>query len=70
MSSTVWWPSTSRSPSASIFSPSPVSYTHLPVLAQAPDGALLTIINQWQDWYLVNYNGTIGYAKDSFVTLN
>ena len=40
-----------------------------PVLAQAPDGALLTIINQWQDWYLVNYNGTIGYAKDSFVTL-
>lgn len=41
-----------------------------PVLAQAPDGALLTIINQWQDWYLVNYNGTIGYAKDSFVTLN
>ena len=41
-----------------------------PVLAQAPDGALLTIINQWQDWYLVNYNGTIGYAIDSFVTLN
>lgn len=34
-----------------------------PVLAQAPDGALLTIINQWQDWYLVNYNGTIGYAQ-------
>ena len=40
------------------------------MVARAYDGAALTIINQWQDWYLVNYNGTIGYAKDSFVTLN
>ena len=44
--------------------------TTAPVVARAYDGAPLTIINQWQDWYLVNYNGTIGYAKDSFVTLN
>lgn len=41
-----------------------------PILAQAPDGAPLTIINQWQNWYLVNYNGTIGYASRDFVTLN
>lgn len=40
------------------------------ILAQAPDGAPLTIINQWQNWYLVNYNGTIGYASRDFVTLN
>lgn len=41
-----------------------------PVLAQAPDGAPLVIINQWQDWYLVNYRGTIGYASQDYVTLN
>lgn len=41
-----------------------------PILAQAPDGAPLTIINHWQGWYLVNYNGTIGYANGNFVTLN
>ena len=41
-----------------------------PVLAQAPDGAALTIINQWQNWYLVNYNGTIGYASRDYITLN
>lgn len=41
-----------------------------PILAQAPDGAPLTIINQWQNWYLVNYRGTIGYARQDFVTLS
>lgn len=41
-----------------------------PILAQAPDGAPLTIINQWQNWYLVNYRGTIGYASRDFVTLS
>ena len=39
------------------------------ILAQAPDGAPLTILNQYNGWYLVNYNGTVGYAKDDFVTL-
>ena len=41
-----------------------------PILAQAPDGSPLTILNQSGGWYLVNYAGTIGYAKDDFVTLN
>ena len=40
------------------------------ILAQAPDGAPLTILNGSGGWYLVNYKGTIGYAKDDFVTLN
>ena len=40
------------------------------ILAQAPDGAPLTIMNQSGGWYLVNYKGTIGYAKDDFVTFN
>jgi len=40
-----------------------------PVIAQAYDGAALTVINEWQGWYLVNYNGQIGYASTQFVTL-
>ena len=40
------------------------------ILAQAPDGAPLTILNQWQDWYLVNYNGIIGYARRDFVSVD
>lgn len=44
--------------------------TTAPILAQAPDGAELTIINQWQNWYLVNFRGTIGYANQAFITLN
>ena len=41
-----------------------------PILAQAPDGASLTILNRSDGWYLVNYNGTIGYASGDFITLN
>jgi N-acetylmuramoyl-L-alanine amidase len=40
-----------------------------PILAQAPDGAPLTILNGTGGWYLVNYNGIIGYVSDDFVTL-
>ena len=40
------------------------------ILAQAPDGTLLQILNQSGGWYLVNDRGIIGYAKDDFVTLN
>lgn len=40
------------------------------ILAQAPDGAPLTVLNGTGGWYLVNYNGIIGYVNDDFVTLN
>lgn len=39
------------------------------ILAQAPDGAPLTIINSANGWHLVNYNGVIGYVNSSYVTL-
>ena len=39
------------------------------ILAQAPDGAPLTIINGANGWYLVNFNGIIGYVNSDFVTL-
>lgn len=44
--------------------------TGAPILAQAPDGASLTILNRSDGWFLVNYNGTIGYANGDFITLN
>ena len=43
--------------------------TGAPILAQAPDGAPLTVLNRSNGWYLVDYNGTIGYASSDFITL-
>lgn len=40
-----------------------------PVIAKAYDGARLTILNQWQGWYLVRFDGTEGYASSDFITL-
>lgn len=43
--------------------------TSAPVIAKAYDGARLTVINQWQNWYLVRFDGAVGYAARGFVTL-
>ena len=40
-----------------------------PVVARAYDGARLTVINEWQGWYLVRFDGVVGYASSEFVTL-
>ncbi len=45
--------------------PSTSSY----VVTQAPDGARLTIINQYRNWYVVRYEGVVGWASADFVTL-
>lgn len=39
------------------------------VLAKAPDGAYLTVINKWNSWYLVRYGCVIGYASSEYITL-
>lgn len=39
------------------------------VIARAYDGSRLTVINQWQDWYLVHFNGILGWANSDFITL-
>lgn len=39
------------------------------VIARAYDGSRLTIINQWQNWYLVRFNGILGWANSDFITL-
>lgn len=43
--------------------------TSAPVIARAYDGTRLNIINQWQGWYLVSFDGTEGYASSDFITL-
>ena len=43
--------------------------TSAAIVAQAPDGAPITIINSANGWHLVNYNGVIGYASSEFVTV-
>ena len=43
--------------------------TSSPILAQAPDGAPLTVLNQSGGWFLVNYSGTVGYVLGDFITL-
>lgn len=39
------------------------------VVARAYDGARLTVINEWQGWYLVRFDGVVGYASGDFITL-
>lgn len=39
------------------------------VLARAYDGARLTVLNQWENWYVVRFDGIVGWASADFVTL-
>lgn len=43
--------------------------TSADVLARAYDGARLIVENQWQGWYLVRFNNTVGWASAEFITL-
>jgi len=45
--------------------PSTSSY----VVTQTPNGAPLTVINQYRGWYVVRYEGIVGWANGDFVTL-
>lgn len=40
-----------------------------PVLARARDGAELTVLNRQQAWFLVRFNGVVGYAGADSITL-
>jgi len=39
------------------------------VVTRAPDGARLTVINQYRNWYVVRYGGVVGWASADYVTL-
>lgn len=38
-----------------------------PVVAKAPDEAQLSVLGEWQGWYVVNYNGVTGYASAQYI---
>ncbi len=39
------------------------------VIAQAPNGAGIAILGQADDWYVVNFNGVVGYAYSQYIAL-
>ncbi len=40
-----------------------------PVIAKAYDGARLTVLNQWQGWYVVRFDDVVGWANGEYITL-
>lgn len=43
--------------------------TQRTIVAQLPDGLPITITNQWQDWFLVEYQQLVGWVNKDYVTL-
>ncbi len=41
--------------------------TAAPVLARIPNGAQVTIVNAYNGWYVVEYDGVLGYASASYI---
>ena len=39
-----------------------------PVLASLPSGASVTVLNEYDDWLVVDYRGTVGYASSVFIS--
>ncbi len=39
------------------------------VIARAYDGASLTVLSRWLDWYVVRFDGITGWASADFLTL-
>ena len=39
------------------------------IITSIPNGAVLTVVGQWQDWYVVNYRGLVGYVASRYVRL-
>ena len=39
------------------------------VIATIPDGAQVTVYGETGDWYVVDYNGTLGYASSRYITI-
>ena len=37
------------------------------VLADLPDGARVTVYGEWEGWYVVHYQGLVGYAAAAYI---
>lgn len=38
-----------------------------PIIDQIPNGASVAVQGEWQDWYVVTYGGSTGYASRDFI---
>lgn len=38
------------------------------VITTAPDKSSILILGKWENWYVVNYNGYIGYANGKYIS--
>ncbi|HEX3037770.1 MAG TPA: N-acetylmuramoyl-L-alanine amidase [Oscillospiraceae bacterium] len=43
--------------------------TQAKVIGQAPKGAAIKVLGETQGWYVVNYNGIVGYSSSDFITI-
>lgn len=41
-----------------------------PIIGQAPNGAQLEVLGNWDGWYVVRYGTVEGYVRSEFVVLN
>ncbi|CAB1249971.1 Peptidoglycan hydrolase [Ruminococcaceae bacterium BL-6] len=39
------------------------------VIARAPNNSPITVLGEWQGWYVVNFQGTIGYASSEYIRI-
>ncbi len=39
------------------------------VIGKAPKGASIKVLGETQGWYVVDYNGIVGYAKSEYITV-
>ncbi len=40
-----------------------------PIIGSAPNGASLTVLGAYREWYVVNFNGIVGYAVQRFIRI-
>ncbi len=41
--------------------------TYSAVIGKAYNGQPITVLGEWQGWYVVDYNGIVGYAKADYI---
>lgn len=39
------------------------------ILANLPDGAAITVYGEWEGWYVVHYDGYVGYAAAAYIDI-
>lgn len=45
-------------------------HTDATIIGAIPSGAKLRVLGEYKDWYVVDYNGTVGYSAKEFITVS